>query len=108
MANHKRFLTTILSGVALGMVGVGTHVFSSMGTSPSPAPEHFIKPIATSSKPEPILKSNIPSLYQNVARQKLFAIPLHKSQQVALNDDDTLDASWVVMDKVIVIPKFRG
>ena len=108
MANHKRFLATILSGVTLGMVGVGIHVYSSMRTNQSPAHEHFIKSIATSDKPEPILKSNIPSLYQNVVRQKLFATPLHKSQQVALNDDDTLNASWVVMDKVIVIPKFRG
>ena len=108
MANHKHFFTTILSGVALGMVGIGVNVLSSMGNRPTPPKVHPIKSTVTYSKPPTVLKSNIPSLYQNVARQKLFATPIYKSQQVALKDDDTLDASLVVMDKVIVIPKFRG
>lgn len=108
MASHKRVLSTILSGIVLGMVGVGIHFISFMGMSQPPIHEQLVHPKVASHKPDPLLKSTIPSLYKNVARQKLFATPLYKSQQFALNDDDTLNASWVVMDKVIVIPKFRG
>lgn len=54
---------------------------------------------------EPRYVSQIPKFRVAARRQLVSAMPRGKSAIVALNDDDQLNESLVVMDKVVVIPK---
>jgi len=54
----------------------------------------------------PNLKSEIPGWQVESVKQALEAMPLRRSELVAINDEDnTLHEDLVVMDKVVVIPK---
>ena len=52
--------------------------------------------------------SLIPMFRVSAMRQIVQAVPLRKADQIAINHDDFSRESWVVMDKVIVIPKVIG
>ena len=104
MAKHKSINSTILSTLLLGMVGIGVVLFAK----PPIDIQSTVKPIKIHQEHLAMLKSYIPFLYTAVRRQKLQAIPLRMADQIVTNDENTLNASWVVMDKVIVIPKIIG
>lgn len=57
---------------------------------------------------EPDQTSVIPMFRVLAKRQVLQAMPLRKAEQIASNEADPSSESWVVMDKVIVIPKVIG
>ncbi len=56
-----------------------------------------------------VVVSYIPSLNTKSVRQALYHIPLRQSEWVVWNQSNQeLDKSWVIMDKVIVVPKVIG
>lgn len=60
-------------------------------------------------EPLPRLKSEIPPYTLAAAKQRLHVIFLRKADQVAFNTSyERLNDSFVVMDKVVVIPKIIG
>lgn len=74
----------------------------------------FVKLGSFSTKPtpivqsEPIYVSKIPAFRMAAVRQVMQTMLLQKAKQISLNEDELMDESWVVMDKVIVIPKVIG
>lgn len=54
---------------------------------------------------EPFYASKIPMFRVSAKRQLVSAMPLRKGKIVAFNEDELINEAWVVMDKVVVIPK---
>ncbi len=73
---------------------------------PIPSPSEMDENDMLLSQIEPVLYSVIPSFETEAVRQAILATPLRKNELVAFNEEDeVVDESEAVLDKVIVAPK---
>ena len=96
MAHQRLMLFFIMASVA-PQIGLPT---------PNAAIQVPVKKNIISPPSALFLKSKIPSWYLTAVQQRLYPTPLRKAEQVVFHhEEEALNASWVVRDRVVFIPQ---
>ena len=106
MAYKRMFALALLPVLFFIMVNV---VVPHVELPEPKAPIHMPVKNIISQQSEPLLTSEIPSLHLMAVQQRLYPTPLRRADQVAFHqEDEGLNPSWVVRDRVVFIPKVIG